>query len=137
MGTFTLTNDNAGGFTGSFTESPGITYNIASTQSSTDTPPDLQCARTDDELLTQATGYDRSGKWYDDAGTDMTVQDYTSTYVTSYLYYYEDGTPAYGTSVGIRPSSQVSLANWHESSSDEGIELLIAKNSVYLRILCF
>lgn len=131
MGTFTLTNDNAGGFTGSFTESPGITYSLTSVQTSPDTPSDLECARPDDDLLTQDTGYDHSGKWYDDAGTDMSVQDYTSTYVTSYLYYYSDGTPAYGTSVGIRASNQVSLANWHESGSDEGLEILIAKNSVF------
>ena len=48
-----------------------------------------------------------------------------------YLYYYADGSPAYGTSVGVKTSNHVSQGNWYEQSSDEGIELWVYKNSTH------
>jgi hypothetical protein len=65
------------------------------------------------------------------------LNDYTDTNVTSY-YYPKDTTLTsyyYGISIGSRAPNQVYLANWHEASDDEGLEILVAKNAVrYLSI---
>ena len=48
--------------TGTFNEKPGIEYELTTTRSSSDTPSDLQCMKTDDTYLTSSS--DASTSYY-------------------------------------------------------------------------
>jgi hypothetical protein len=135
-GTFSLslTTGTPSTFTGVFNLAPGNTmsYDVSSAQTSAGTPSDVECMKTDNSLLGQTSGYSAFGTWHDGDNVDLSLIDYTDTYVTSY-YYPKDTTLTsyyYGTSIGSRATNQVYLANWHEASADEGLEILVAKNAV-------
>jgi hypothetical protein len=68
-GTFSLslTAGTPSTFTGAFTVAPGdmMSYDASSTQSSTGTPSDVECLKTDDYLLGQTSGYSAYGAWRD------------------------------------------------------------------------
>ena len=67
-GSFSLTLTGSA-YTGSFTQLPGITYSIAGTQSSTSTPSDLDCQRSDDYLLTTSEYYSSTGTYVQVGGS--------------------------------------------------------------------
>jgi len=132
QGTFSLTFDaGTSSFGGSFTEKPGITYSVNSSQTSSVTPADVSCFRTDAAYL-ESTPPEASftGTYF--VGYDsVNYVDPTQSLVSgSYLYYYDDGTAAPGelSHTVLYENGQVTAGNWYEGTTAMGIEIWVLKN---------
>jgi hypothetical protein len=130
--TLTLSADNTT-YSGSYQQTgSNIIYSVnnANKLSST-TPSDLECLKVDDNMLTMTSSWSLTSAlketeypWY------IAVTDTSLT--SSYTYLYADGTISPGTTNGVTfLNGQIVLDTWYESSNQEGIEIILAKNSTH------
>lgn len=122
-GNFTLSLVNDSTLSGMFYEEPGIQYEMVTNKINSDTPSDLECMKTDDELLITSESLPYyTGQW-------LGPENYGYQ-----QYQYDSGTTALfsiGNAFGWHPVSylnnQVSPGQWYTETAN-GIELFVVKN---------
>jgi hypothetical protein len=129
-GTFTLDLndvDSIKAYSGSFVESPGITYSMYGNQSAVEVLDPQLCYQCDNSLLESTTSFDFTGVWVKPVGSgirDLYVEG--GNVASSYFY---GATQAPGYNYGpVSTNGQVFSSNWYESAAYEGMYLFVAKN---------
>ncbi len=125
-GNFTLNLLNESTLSGLFYEEPGINYEMVTSKINSETPSDLECMKTDADLLI----YPDSIPYY--TGQWLGPQNYGYQ-----QYQYDSGTTAIfsiGNAFGWHPVSylnnQVSPGQWYTETAN-GIELFVVKNATH------
>lgn len=112
-------------FTGTFTENSGATYSVAETKVDSSVPENIDCFRTDLDLVTNADTFSFTGEWIDGIRVLFTDVD-TDTVYGSYNYGPEN---APGYHIGpVYANGQVVPSNWLEVGTWNGLYLFVAKN---------
>lgn len=141
QGTFSLVLSGSS-YSGSFTQQPGITYNISGSKISSSEPSDLECQRSDDYLLTSTEYYSSTGSYVHVGGDNgkgivsNSIQESEAgagtTYGTYQYVFYSTGVLAHGTEYSVSHlNGQVKTGRWSESGGYSGINMYVAKNSTH------
>mmetsp|Transcript_2098 Transcript_2098/g.3967 ORF Transcript_2098/g.3967 Transcript_2098/m.3967 type:complete len:354 (-) Transcript_2098:87-1148(-) len=129
-------------YSGNFTQLPGITYSIAGAKTSSSTPTDLECQRSDDYLLTTTEYYSSTGT-YVHVGPDndlgiisnsiVEAEAGVGTTLGSYQYVFSStGELVHGTEYSASfLNGQVKTGRWSEAGPDAGLNMYIAKNDTH------
>lgn len=126
---FSLTDPGGGNpleYSGYFNEMPGYMYSFSGEKSSSSTPSDLECFRSDLSLLTSSSRFDFTGLWTVNGATRYMYA--TSQYLIS-SYFYAPPSDFHGFQAGpLYSNGQVHSSNWYEDGDWQGLYLFVAKN---------